>query len=96
MDEMEELVFLKDIQARYHVGVKKARAMMKSMPHHESPLWVTVSALKAWESNETVYPATETTRIYQAQERRRRASAKASAGSTGSKFIVPRERPETA
>lgn len=87
MNELEELIFLPEFAKRYRMGVKKARAMMKSMPHHERPLFVTKSALIAWESAQTVEPMTKATEIYQ---RKRRLEIQMKSG----KHIVPRERPE--
>lgn len=91
MAEMEELIFLKDFAARYHMGIKKARMTMKSMPHHESPLFVTVSACKAWEETELITPATPATKTFWEQEKRKRRAA---AAKPAGKFLVPRERPE--
>ena len=82
---MEELLFLEDIQSRYRVGVKRAREIMRQMPHHERPMFVTVSACAAWERNEMICPGSKTGKAYRA--------AKKPARPTG-KFLVPRERPE--
>ncbi len=90
MADMEELIFLRDFAARYHMGIKKARKTMKSMPHHESPLFVTASACRAWEATEMVIPAT-TASVQFAREEHRKHARKAAP--QNGKHLVPRERP---
>ena len=94
MTELEELIFLKDFADRYHMGIKKARATMKKMPHHESPLFVTKSACKAWEETETITPKEMDSKTAKAYAQAARRSQIASRPKEKGKFLVPRERPE--
>ena len=63
MLNVERLLSVKDVCARYQVKPQTARKFMRDMVHMEAPLMVTERAVAEWERRKTVPPDSATRQL---------------------------------